>query len=221
MASSLYTLADLQASTYSRLENNTIFFTLPEVTSIINEAIRCVNLLTGFYQGTQRVLSVANKLVYQTPTGMLYPQTVNFEGIQLDPIPITRIGQDYRTWATDNSNKNGAVARWIPIGINYLCLHPRDSLGGQSIDITGVQETPLLVNSTDAMSLEDQFASLIIEYCASRLPLKIGGANATQAMQIYQKGFVPAIKKLGTVQRFKFPRFFIIPGAPTTEGKIQ
>ena len=220
MATSLYTLADLQAAVYARLENNSICFQTYEVTGIINEALRATNILSGFYQGTLTAISQAGQLVYPTPAGMLYPQRVQFENTQLDPIPVTRIGQEYRTWTTDTTAKIGPVARWVPIGINYFCLHPADSLGGGTIFVTGVLETPLLVNTDDTMQLEDEYVTIVVEYCASRLPLKIGGANWAQASQLYTKSFQPAIKKLGAVQRFKVPRYFVLSGAPAAEGKI-
>lgn len=221
MATSLYTLADLDALVLARLENNSIFFQQFDRYAIINEALRCSNILCGWYQGTVSAISQTGQLVYPTPVGMLYPQRIAFEGIQLDPIPITRIGQDYRTWTTDNTNKNGAVARWVPIGINYFCLHPADSNGGGRIDVTGVLETPLLVLPTDSMQLEDQYVNIVVEYAASRLPMPIGGQNFAQASQLYQKGFMPAIKARTNLAKFKFPRYFVNQGSSITEGKIQ
>lgn len=221
MASSLYTLSALDSAVLSRLEDNSIFFQTAERYTIINEAIKVTNILTGFYQGTLLTISQAGQLVYPTPVGMLYPQRIEFDGIQLDPIPITRIGQDYRTWATDTTAKLGAVARWVPIGINYFCLHPADSNGGSSIAVTGVLEPPVLVLPTDSMTLPDEFASIVVEYCAGRLPLKCGGKSAADGATIYQKSFMPSIKPLLNLQKFSFPRFFVNQGSSTTEGKIQ
>ncbi len=220
MASSLYTLGDLRAAVYSRLENNSTFWQTPEVDTVINEAIRATNLLTGFYQGTLDLLSVVNQLVYATPAGMLYAQRVTFNNTQLDPIPITRIGQDYRTWATDTTTNQGAVARWIPIGINYFCLHPADSVGSQTISVSGVLEPPLLALPADTMILDDQYVAIIVEYCASRLPLKIGGQNFAQSSQLYAKGFQPVVRKLTNLQQFRFPRYWIDKGVPVPEDKI-
>lgn len=221
MASSLYTLDALDQAVLSRLEENSTFFRQTERYAIINEAIKCTNILSGFYQGSILDISQAGQLIYTTPIGMLYPQRVTFEGIQLDPIPITRIGQDYRTWTTDNTAKNGQVARWVPIGINYYCLHPADSNGGGSIEVTGVLEPPLLVLPDNSMILPDQYANIVIEYSASRLPLKCGGKNASDATILYSKSFQPAMKKLTNLQHFKFPKYFIQNGSPTTEGRIQ
>lgn len=222
MASSLYTLATLEALVYSRaLEDNTTGFPPTEVDAIINEAIRVINLMSGFYEGSVTLISQAGQLIYSTPTGMLFPQRVQFESQQLDPIPITRIGQDYRTWTTDTTAKIGPVARWVPIGINYFAIHPADSTGGGSIAVTGVMETPLLVLPTDAMVIPDQYVNIIVEYCAQRLPLKLGGASFVQASQLYTKSFVPSMRPLVRYQRFKFPRYFVLNGAPITEDRIQ
>ncbi len=221
MASSLYTLDDLDTAVLARLENNSVFFQTAERYTIINEAIRTCNLLSGFYQGSSTLLSVPNQLVYAIPAGILYPQRVTFNGTQLDPAPITRIGQDYRTWATDTTARNGAVARWVPIGINYFCLHPADSQGGQTIEVTGVQEPPLLVAPGDFMTLEDQYVSIIVEYCASRLPLKMGGSSFATASKLYVAGFQKGMKKLINIQGFRFPKYFVNSGVPVPEGKIQ
>ena len=218
---SLYTLSSLSSAIYSRLENNTVFFTQTEVTSVINEAIQVTNLFCGFYQGTSRIISVANQLVYPTPTGMLFPQRIQFEGVQLDPIPITRIGQDTINWTTQTSNNYGPVARWVPIGTTLFCLNPMDSLGGQDIEVTGVMTPPLLVNSDDAMSLDDEYATIIVEYCASRLPLPIGGQNWAQASKLYVTGFQSAMKRLMIYRQFVMPRYWVDKGSSTTEGKIQ
>jgi hypothetical protein len=221
MAASEYTLASIDAAVLTRVEDNFTCFTQFERTAVINEAIRCVNILTGFYQGTLQLISVAGQLVYQVPTGMLYPQRVEFEGVQLDPIPITRIGQDHISWTTDTTIKYGPVARWVPIGQTYFCLNPIDSNGGGSISVSGVLSTPLLVNQTDSIVLPDEFANIIVEYCAQRLPLKIGGASATAASQLYTKSFQPSLKPLVNLSQFKFPKYWINNGSPTTEGKIQ
>lgn len=219
---SLYTLAELRENVYDRLEGNTVFWRTSEVDAIINEAIRSVNLITGFYQGALNLFSVANQLIYHTPVGMLYPQRVQFENSQLDPIPITRISQDYRTWATDTTvSTGGPVARWIPIGINYFALHPADSTGGGSIQVTGVLEPPLLVNPTDAMVMDDQWVELVVTYCQSRLVLKVSGPSTTAALSLYPKIIIPTLKAQTNLQGMKFPKFFILEGSPAAEGRTK
>jgi|ERR1700722_2805296 len=221
MAQSLYTLEQLQDASYSRLENNTLFFPVADITAIINEAIKVVNIQTAFYQGTATaIISVRNQLIYPTPPGILYAQRVQFEGTQLDPVPITRIGQDYRTWATDTSAKLGAVARWIPIGINYFAIHPADSYGGNSIFVTGVMEPPLLILPGDSMTLDDEYADIIVEYVASRVPLAVSGPSTSAALSLYTKSFIPAMKGLTVLEQMKWPRFFVMQ-TPAEEGRTK
>lgn len=220
MSVNLYTLAELSDSIYSRLESNTVMFTQLEVTSIINEALKSINLATGFYTGSMTLISNAGQLVYPTPVGMIFPMRVQFEAAQLDTVPVTRIGQDYRTWTTDTTaSTGGPVARWVPIGINYFCLHPADSRGGGSIAVTGVLETPNLALSTDTMSLDDQYATLVVEYSCSRLPLKIGGNSAAAAMKLYQQSYLPVLKSLTRWQQMKWPIWYVNRGKPITEGQ--
>ena len=83
MAASAYTLADIDAAVLSRLENNDVFFQTAERYSIINEALRCTNLLSGFYQGTVQLISQAGQLVYDVPPGWSTPSGARSKGYSL------------------------------------------------------------------------------------------------------------------------------------------
>lgn len=220
MSASLYTLQDLDDLILARIENNNVMWETAERYDIINECLANINLITGFYQGTSPALiSGAGQLIYSTPTGMLYPQRVQFESSQLDPCPITRIGRDYRTWTTDTTAKLGAVARWVPIGINYFAIHPADSIGGNSIFITGVLEVPELVLPTDTITLEDQYCDLLVNAVYSRLVLKLTGPMTLAGLSLYQKAILPELKRLTVLSSMKWPRFYVMAGAPAAEGR--
>lgn len=220
MSASLYTLQDLDDLVLARLENNSVMWETAERYDIINECLQSINLVTGFYQGTAAaMISVAGQLIYAVPAGVLYPLRCQFESSQLDPVPITRIGRDYRTWTTDTTAKLGSVARWVPIGINYFAIHPADSLGGNSIFVTGVMETPVLVLPTDAISLEDQYVDLLVNAVYSRLPLKLSGPATLAALSVYQKEVLPSLKRLTVFSSMKWPKFFVQAGSPVSEGR--
>lgn len=222
MASSLYTFAQLKTLVYARLENNDVMWEDAEVGDIINECLQSINNVCGFYQGTAApIISVAGQLVYAVPSGVLYPQRCQFESSQLDPCPITRIGRDYRTWTTDTTAKLGAVARWVPIGINYFAIHPADSIGGNSIFVTGVLETPTLVLPTDAITLEDQYISLLVTSVYSRLVLKLSGPATLAGLSLYSKVIIPELKRLTILQSMRWPKFFIQSGAAAVEGRTR
>ncbi len=222
MSASLYTLQDIDNLVLARLEGNDVMWETAERYNIINECLQNLNLVVGFYQGTAApIISGAGQLVYSTPSGMLYPLRCQFEASQLDPVPITRIGRDYRTWTTDTTAKMGPVARWVPIGINYFAIHPADSVGGNSIFVTGVMETPELVLPTDAITLEDQYASLLVTAAFSRLVLKISGPSTLAGLSLYPKVIIPELKRLTILESMRWPKFFVQTGSPVSEGRTR
>lgn len=222
MATSLYTLTQLQALVYTRLEDNSVFYDATwDLTPIINEALQISNNICGWYAGTVNLISQANQLVYNIPTGMLYPQRIQFEGMQLDPSPITRIGQDFMNWTTQTTAVHGAVARWVPLGITMFAMHPIDSTGGGSIAVTGVLNVPPLINGSDTMPLEDEFVNIVVEYCASRIPLKVGGPTAAQASRIYTSSVQRNMLALTNLRKMAWPKSFVLKGVPVVEDRTQ
>lgn len=220
VSQSLYTLSDLREIVYAQLENNQVFFRAAEVTAVINECIKIINLFTGFYQGAVEVTSVAGQLIYEVPSTIVYPLRAQFNSVALDPIAIGQIGKDYRDWATSTTDKDGPVARWIPIGTNYFCLNPIDSEGGQTIYVTGVLEPPVLVDDADEVVLDDEYTTMIGDYGAHRLPLKEGGAPFAQASILYQN-FQRTMKNLTALRKVTMPRYFVLQGAPVAEGNTR
>lgn len=171
-----FTLSNLRDKALSRVENS-VLYTLPEVDYVINEAIRVTSLFTGLVRSVVSVpgLSVASKLVYQTPPGILVPGIVTFDGRQLQKVPLRKLARNRRNWATDTTASRGRVEFWAPIGITQFVITPVDAQGGRDISVTGMGEPVKLVNANDIMILENEYVDIITDYCAHRLPLKIGG----------------------------------------------
>ncbi len=205
-----WTLGQLSEFVYDRVENNELLYTQPEVTAAINEALRIINIFTGFNEDSVQLrgFTVANQLLYQTPTDMLFPTRVAFEGRDLDKVGLRLMGQTYRNWATDTTDTYGPVARWIPIGLKTFALHPIDATGGNSVTVTGVMETQQLLNSTDVMQLDDEFVTLVTEYAGHRLPLKETGKTFADASLLIQ-AFWSEMKTLKRWETFKAPRYFV------------
>lgn len=205
-----YTLGVLKGLVYDRVENNTQLYTSEEVTLVINEAIRITNLFSGFCQGSVQVpgFTVANQLLYNTPSPILFPTQVSFEGRVLGKIGLTRISEDIRNWATDTTSSYGPVARWVPIGINRFAIHPIDDIGGNDLLVTGVLEPIQLVNDGDVMQLDDEFVTLITEYGGHRLVLKEAGKIFADASVLIQT-FWREMKRLKRWQGFKAPRYYV------------
>lgn len=213
---SVYTLATLRTLVYSRVENNQLLYTNAEVSAIINESLRVINIFTAFNETSTAVSgsSVADQLLYSVPTGIIFPTQVAFNGRVLDKIGLNSIAELYQSWATDTTNTYGPVGRWVPIGINKFAIHPIDAVGGNTILVTGVAETTQLSADGDVMELDDEFVSLVVDYCGHRLVLKEAGKVFSDASILIQT-FWRDMKALKRLQTWKAPRYFVQVQSPS------
>lgn len=207
----LIPLSDLRAKSLARLDGNSTLYTMPEVDFVINEAIATVSLFTGFYRATVSIpgFSVAGRLVYSTPDGLLAPGIVSFEGRTLQKISLKKLARMRRTWATDTTASRGRVEFWAPIGNGQFVISPKDAQGGCDIAVTGMATPPKLVQPEDVMPLENEYVDIITEYCAHRMPLKIGGklfADGSLALN----DFYAAMKARKRYEGIKLPRYRLL-----------
>jgi hypothetical protein len=206
-----FSLSILQQMVLDRLDNNSSLYTAPELTYVINEAVRVVSLFTGFFRSTLHLpgFTVANKIVYNTPTGMLVPIFICYEGRQLQKITLRKLARTRRNWATATTAALGLVDYWALIGIGQFILNPIDSTGGHDLTITGLGEPPLLVNPTDTLVIENEYVELITAYGAHRLPLKEGGKifadGSVELNEFYEK-----LKERSRYESFKAPDYKLI-----------
>ena len=206
-----FVLSTLRSMVLDRLDGNSILYTDPELDYVINEAVRCTSLFTGFFRNTLHLpgFTVANQIVYSTPPGMLVPILVSFEGRQLQKISFRSLARVRRNWATDTTASYGRVDYWASIGIGKFVMSPVDSTGGHDLTITGLGEPPLLVNDSDVLVIENEYVELITAYCAHRLPLKEGGkvfADGSLALnEFYDK-----IKERMRYETFISPKYRLI-----------
>lgn len=205
-----YTLGNFQQLVLDRLDGNSVLYTTPELTRTINEALCVLNLYCGFLQSSIQVpgFSQANQLLYATPPGLIFPLRCQFEGRQLDRISLSQIGRQYYSWMTDTTVTRGPVAHWVPLGVSLFAIHPMDASGGQDILVTGVVEPTPLVNSGDVIQLEDEYATIIADYAAHRLPLKEGGKVFSDSSVGYQN-FLRLMKSKKMWLSFKAPKYFV------------
>ena len=206
-----FTLNDLDNMVLGTIENNSVFYTLRERTSAINEAIRIINLHTGFLRASVEMpgWSVANRSVYDMPASILIPLRMEYEGRYLHPIGLRAIGNAYPEWRKETTAGTGAaVARWVRLGLKRIAVHPAPSIGGQDMLFYGVAEPPLLVNPTDTVPLNDELADEIKDYAGHILPLKEGGAIFAAASLYYQE-FIRKRKKTEQWTSMKWPAYFV------------
>ena len=172
-----FDLAELSQNVLDGLDNNTGLFPQGNITAVINQSLFRLGLLTGFNQATVPVpgFTQQNVLLYQTPPGIIIPLRLEIEAQEIDPVSFRRLAQEFQFWYSDNTAANGPTARWARLGFSQFIIHPQDSVGGLLMEITGIAPITPLVNPGDTITLDQQFADILIEYSIIRLFLKETG----------------------------------------------
>jgi hypothetical protein len=198
------TLANLQADVYSRLDNNTVFYGLTEVTAAINEGIRASNSWIGWLENTFQLPNFTQPgcWAYNIPQGVLFPLAVSYENRPLERSSFPAVAMRYRNFISRTTANFGPVNTWGPIGLTKFFIFPADATGGHDIEMTAVAEPVPLVNPTDTIPIPDEFEELICEYAGHVCQLKESGAAFSQSSLLYQR----FLRRLGEYQRFETAR---------------
>jgi hypothetical protein len=112
-------------------------------------------------------------------------------------------------WTADTTANTGmAVSYWIPAGLRKFAIYPADYLGGQMIQVTGVQEPGPLINATDKVPMPNDYVASFDNLASHVLLLKESPAIFAQGSVDYQKYL--SVNKEATIWRgLTQPRYFI------------
>jgi len=214
-----FTLASLSQRILDQLDNNTGEFPQAQVTSVINEGLSRLNVVTGFNQATVTVPggTVAGQLEYDTPDGIMFPLRCDYNGRQLSPLSLRSLSRRYRNWAEDTTVL-GPVSQWARIGIGKFVIHPIDLAGGNDLDVTGIAPAPRLSSPGDPVHLDDQFVDILVDYGKNRLPLKEGGRPFQSASLAY-RDMIRKIKTMTCWSEMKFPSYWLIQEQEPAQGR--
>ena len=202
-----YTLADLEQNVYSQLDDNSLFYTQAEVDRAINEAIRVLNLYTGYLQeSASGGTTTVNRVFYDVPSAILWPTAVYYGGRVLKKATVPAIGGFRKRWLADTGAKYGPVAEWVPIGIRKYAIHPACSIGSVALTVEGVAEPTEMVNATDVLEFPDEYLDTMTDLAVHILPLKEGGKVFADSASSYQD-FLKGVQGISMWQKLKQPRF--------------
>jgi hypothetical protein len=202
------TLASLKASVYSRLENNTRAFKSSQVTTGINEAIKILNVHSGWIQTTIEIgPTVADRCIYDLPEAAVYANNLYLENRYLYKSTVTEIMKSYENILTNTTDLSfTSVEKWAPIGNDKIIIAPASSIAGQSLQVSYLSEPNKLVNDTDVIQIPNEASPVIADYAAHYVQFKLGGTPFNQSMA-YFGNFQAFMRQRNNWKALDFPTF--------------
>lgn len=209
-----YEAGELEAMVYSRVENNTLLYTEAEVLAALTEALRVFGLFTGYDQVTVSAgNTVAGRVFYRTPPGIVIPLAVARAGRQLARCSAQAMALRWADWLRHTSASRGPVAHWIPVGLGWFALHPADAVGGAALTVTGTAEPTPITSAAQTVNVPEEFVDALVEYTGHILTLKEGGAVFADSAVLYQK-FLARMKEWGQFRNLRHPRYYVEAKSP-------
>ena len=172
------------------------FWTPTEAHDALNEGLRFWNALTGRWK-TRSVIPTTPgpTLTYFLPAPLLYRARVTFNGIPLSPSSREDLMNGRPRWYLETTADGHGVpsipTQFAPRSLTTIDLWPMDAVGGNSLLIDGVANTPTLDTDTDFVDLAEADVSNLLGYCLHAVSLKKGGPWFQSTMS-YFKAFLAA-----------------------------
>jgi len=192
------------------MDNNNLLYPQSEVLIYVNEAMRVLNLFTGFLQTTVDIPgdSVANRVWYDTPDPIVIPLRVQFEGDYLYKNSLNKLGQVYGQWTAETTANTGRpVSHWTPVGLTKFGIHPADAIGGGVISVTGIRN-PAILGINDIIPIPNEYAEPLEELAAFSLQLKEGFPLFEKAAMMYTK-FLSRMKDQARWRKDTMPAYYV------------
>ena len=156
------------------------FWTTTEATDALNEGLRFWNALTGRWK-TRIVIPTTPgpTLTYLLPAPLLYRARVTFNGIPMSPSSREDLLNGRPHWYLETTASGQGVPTvptlFSPRSLTTIDIWPMDAVGGNSLMVDGVAETPVLVADTDFVDLAEADVSNLLGYALHCVSLKKGG----------------------------------------------
>lgn len=199
---------------YRRVEDNSLFYPPYQVVNAINEALRTLNLFTGYYQATATVgVSVAGRFFYYNPVSIIFALEVYIDRRMLYRSPLSSTARARTDFLRADTLQDGDPLFWIPLGTSKFIVTPADTLGGRALEVVGVSEPPLLISGTDISVLADDWLELVENYAFYTLTFTEGGKIFADASKLFQH-FQRRMKDLQIWTTMTNPRYFVEQESP-------
>lgn len=194
------TLATLQQDLKDKWES-VPFWTDAQATSYLNESLRCWNMLTGQWKRRETIVTVANQVWYALTSTMVYNMRVDFSNFPLEISSVQDLDNGRPNWEGERTNSGGSVPTrptiWAPAGLKLLAIWPADAVGGTTLVIDSVRQTPVLAAAGDFVDLGQTEHGAILGYALHIATFKIGGARH-EATKSFYRSFLAAAGDLNS-----------------------
>jgi hypothetical protein len=170
------TLASLRLALDSRVEESQ-FWTEEEARLALNEALECWNLLTGYWSQTVTVQVGPGTPIVGLPASILFRTRVTHAALPLAPSSLPDLFRGRPGWWNETTDAGGDTPTvpkvWAPVSLTMLAIWPQPATI-QTLTVTGVAATPILLEDSDPVDLEDGVVDAITGYAQHALTFKEG-----------------------------------------------
>lgn len=172
------TLTQLQTALADRYES-VPFWTGPEATRAINEALRIWNAATGFWAKAFTTITVPDDPYVAVTGSLVRAARVSYNGVPLEKASLDDFNYGIPNWRGVTTASGGTVPTrpvyWAPVSLTLLAIYPADHAGFGALVIDGVRATPILVNAGDYIDLGQEEHDTLLGYALHVLAFKLGG----------------------------------------------
>lgn len=224
-----YTRAEIRTMLTQKVES-VPFWVAAEANDAINEALLVWNSLTGQWKAVQTITTTKNNWDYALSTSLVFGTSVLYEGIPLTPSSKLDMDAGRPRWQSQTTADGGTVPTtpqvWFPLSIDLIAIWPADAIGGHTLTVSGISQTPTMDDDADYIEIGAEQLNSILSYALHTLAFKEGGDRFTATLPLFQSFLAGAAEENKQLMGSDFFRQFIgtdiarqerPPAAPNTD----
>lgn len=155
------------------------FWRVDEKNRLIQDGLRFWNLLTGYWKARAITNTTANTVWYALPGALTSSLRVSWRDFPLSPTSFHDLDLGRPQWESETTTTGGDVPTrpmcWVIGGINLIGIWPADAVGGNSLVIDGIANTPILAADNDPVDLAPDELNSLLNYLQHIASFKEGG----------------------------------------------
>lgn len=207
-----YNLAEIRQMLLQKVEL-VPFWTDAEANDAINEALLMWNSLTGFWKGSQSIVTTANNWSYGLDASIVFGTRVEFDSRTLAQSSMTEMDAGKPGWqgqtTADGGNIPDSPQIWLPLSIDLIAIWPADADGGHNLTVFGISQTPELTADGDFIDIGQEALNALLNYALHVLALKEGGARFAATLPLLADFLREAAEENGQLMASSMFRQFI------------